>query len=127
MRRILLIGGAVIAVASLFGTLGAGGSAPEDATGDAEAERFAERIRGIAMSCAACHGTEARAETAIPRLAGQPEAVVRAQLLAFKADQMPGATVMPRLARGYTNEELAGLARYFSQLDPQFEPEADTR
>ena len=91
-------------------------AAPEGAT------LFEERIQAIAMSCAACHGTDGRLQTAIPLLAAQPAAVMRAQLLAFKQDQMPDATVMPRLAKGYTDEELEALADYFSSLSRRANP-----
>ncbi len=76
-----------------------------------------DRVKAIARTCAACHGTEGRYETGIPTLAGKPEAVLSAQLLAFKRDEMPGATVMPRLMRGYGEDELRAVARYFSGLE----------
>ena len=77
------------------------------------------RIASIARTCAACHGTDGRAVTTIPPIAGKPEVVLRAQLHAFQEDQIPGATVMPRLTKGYTQEELAAVAAYFANLDPQ--------
>lgn len=83
-----------------------------------DGDLLAERAEVIAQSCAACHGTGGRLDTAIPSLAGQPAAVLSAQLLAFKRDQMPGATVMPRLARGYSDEELEAVANYFASLTP---------
>lgn len=72
----------------------------------------------LAGSCFNCHGTEGRSPGAIPSIAGQPYAVLLAQLQAFKAGEVPGATVMPRLATGYTDEELEALARYFSEVQP---------
>lgn len=114
MKQILLTAG-VLAVAALFaGVLVQ--SAPEPESGEVV---LADRAAVIAQSCAACHGTEGRLVTAIPPIAGRPEAVLHAQLVAFKKDQMPGATVMPRLAKGFTDEELAALARYFSELPPE--------
>jgi len=98
-------------------------AAPEDADAlpadqpiPEEMTPFEKRVQVIAMSCAACHGTEGRLRTAIPSLAGQPAPVMQAQLLAFKQDQMPSATVMPRLAKGYSDEELIALAAYFASL-----------
>ncbi len=77
----------------------------------------AERAEAVARTCAACHGTKGGFETDIPSLAGKPEAVLEAQLLAFKRDEMPGATVMPRLTRGYEDDELRAVARYFASLE----------
>lgn len=78
-----------------------------------------ERTAAIAATCSACHGTEGRIRTAIPAIAGQPEAVLAAQLLAFREDAIPGATVMPRLAKGYTEDELRAVASYFAAQSPE--------
>jgi cytochrome subunit of sulfide dehydrogenase len=79
---------------------------------------FAERIEIIAMSCAACHGTDGRLRTAIPALAGRPAALLEMQLQNFKYDRAPIATVMPRIVKAYTDEEIKGLASHFSGLQP---------
>ncbi len=76
-----------------------------------------ERVEAIARTCAACHGTGGQLQTEIPPLAGNPQAVLEAQLLAFKRDEVPGATVMPRLTRGYEDEELRAVAAYFASLE----------
>lgn len=72
----------------------------------------------LAGTCFNCHGTEGRSPGAIPAIAGQPYDVLLAQLQAFKAGEVPGATVMSRLAPGYTDEQLEALALYFSQVQP---------
>ncbi len=79
---------------------------------------FERRIEIIAVSCASCHGTDGMLRTAIPSLAGRPASVLQAQLRAFREDQMPGATLMPRIAPAFTDEEIKGLAEYFSALAP---------
>ena len=74
----------------------------------------------LAGTCANCHGTDGRSPGVIPSLAGRPEAALKAQLLAFKSDTPPaGTTVMNRLAKGYTDEELGALAKHFSQINAQ--------
>jgi len=73
-------------------------------------------ISVLAGSCANCHGTDGRSPGTIPPIAGQAAPVLEAQLKAFKAKQTPGTTVMDRLASGYTDEQIAALARYFSQV-----------
>ncbi len=90
---------------------------PEELPADVERSPFEQRVEIIAMSCAACHGTDGRKATAIPALAGKPFPVLHALLTAFKNDQMPDATVMPRLAKGYTDEELRAVAEYFAALE----------
>lgn len=74
----------------------------------------------LAGACANCHGTDGRSPGGIPSLAGRPEAVLRAQMLAFKSDSPPaGTTIMNRLAKGYSEAEIDALARHFSALSPQ--------
>jgi cytochrome c553 len=34
----------------------------------------------------------------------------------FRSNQRPAATIMPRIARGYSDVEIATLADYFSSL-----------
>jgi cytochrome subunit of sulfide dehydrogenase len=75
----------------------------------------------IAGNCANCHGTKGRSPGAIPGIAGAPYAVLKAQLLAYQADEIPGTTVMNRLAKGYTESELDAIARYFSEIPDQEE------
>lgn len=71
-------------------------------------------LRSLAASCAQCHGTEGRGGgPATPRLAGRPRDELLSALDAYRADARPG-TVMPQIARGYTEAQLAQLATYFS-------------
>lgn len=72
----------------------------------------------LAGSCANCHGTDGISPGAIPTIAGLPFDYLLEQLVAFKADEVPGTTVMSRIAKGYTDEELEALARHFSQIEP---------
>ena len=72
----------------------------------------------LAGACANCHGTDGRSPGAIPSIAGKPFAVLNAQLAAYKAGEDRDATVMTRLALGYTDEELEALARHFSEIEP---------
>ncbi|HZT55498.1 MAG TPA: c-type cytochrome, partial [Burkholderiaceae bacterium] len=66
--------------------------------------------------CAQCHGTDGRAPpgSAVPALAGMPAAYLAEQMQAFKAGTRPG-TVMPQLAKGYSDAQIAQLAAYFAQ------------
>lgn len=75
----------------------------------------------LAGSCASCHGTEGRSSGAIPPLAGAPQAVLAARLAAFKVGNDPNATIMSRIAAGYSDDELEALARYFANLTAEEE------
>lgn len=70
----------------------------------------------LASTCAACHGTEGRSVAGMPRLAGLDESYFIEQMLQFQTGQRP-ATVMMHHATGYTAEEIAKLAKYFSELE----------
>jgi cytochrome c553 len=71
----------------------------------------------LAGPCANCHGTDGRSPGQIVSLAGRPEALLLSQLKAFKSEAPPpGTTIMNRLAKGYTDEQIAALASYFSKI-----------
>lgn len=65
-------------------------------------------------NCFNCHGTEGNAKSAIPTIAGRDKAYLEEALKAFKAGTKQ-ATIMHQLAKGYTDEEIAVLADYFSR------------
>lgn len=69
----------------------------------------------LASTCSGCHGASADGSGGIPGLKGQQQAYLAEQLKAFKGGTRP-ATVMNRLAKGYTDEEIAALALHFSRL-----------
>ncbi len=73
------------------------------------------QTRTWAASCAACHGTDGKSNSAIPSINGQDKAVLLTKLLAYKRDQLP-ATVMHQHAKGYSDAELERLADHFSRL-----------
>lgn len=72
------------------------------------------QARAWAASCAACHGTDGKSNSAIPAIAGQDKAVLLQKLLAYKQGTLP-ATVMHQHAKGYTDAELERLAAHFSR------------
>lgn len=67
-----------------------------------------------AASCAACHGTNGKSNSAIPSIAGQDKQALLAKLKAYKSDQL-SATVMHQHAKGYSDAELERLADFFSR------------
>ena len=72
----------------------------------------------LANACTSCHGIEGRSVGVTPSLAGRPVDELVAMLKAFK-DQSVESTIMGRLARGYSDDEITALATYFSSIGPQ--------
>lgn len=80
-------------------------------------DRSSAQTALLAASCANCHGTDGKLAGAIPAIANRPATALESQLLDFKHDEQTRATVMPRIAKGYSDEELKALAQYFSNID----------
>jgi cytochrome subunit of sulfide dehydrogenase len=66
-----------------------------------------------ALACSGCHASAASVETPVPRLAGRDANVIVAAMQAFRAGQMP-ATVMDRIAKGFTDEEIKAIAAWYA-------------
>lgn len=67
-----------------------------------------------AEGCYGCHGPGGTGAGAIPALAGRDAAELRSAMLAFRANERPG-TIMGRVARGYTDAEIAAVAEHFAR------------
>ena len=72
-------------------------------------------VRSLAANCAACHGFQGHPAKGsdLAGLAGKPRNELLMALTQFKEGKKP-ATVMHQLAKGYSEQELAALADYFS-------------
>ena len=69
----------------------------------------------LADTCAGCHGTDgASVGPATPSIAGLSEAYFNDTMLAFKSGDRP-STVMGRIAKGYSEEEINLMAGYFAK------------
>ena len=100
--------------AALAGALLAGlHTAPAWADAQSDTERL--RTRALAATCAHCHGTDGHAVQgqAMVKLAGLPEKYILEQLTAFRIGQRP-ATIMHQITKGYSQEQLETLAKYFA-------------
>jgi len=77
------------------------------------------RTRALASACAQCHGTEGQAVQgeALIRLAGLPQDYIIGQLLAFRTGARP-ATIMHQITRGYSQEQLEELSKFFAAQKP---------
>ena len=68
----------------------------------------------LATACFTCHGTEGKSPGAIPSLHGKTAAYIEQQLKAFKVDQRQ-VTLMNRIAKGYSDSEIAAIAKYLGR------------
>jgi len=73
------------------------------------------RLRSLASTCAQCHGTDGHAVEgeALIRLAGLPADYTLSQLLAFRTGERK-ATIMHQITKGYSQDQLESLAKYFA-------------
>lgn len=75
-----------------------------------------EQIRAarvLAANCAACHGANGKAQGTMPALAGKSREYLIEQLQAFKSGRREG-TIMPQIAKGYSDLQINRLAEYFA-------------
>lgn len=69
----------------------------------------------VGVTCAGCHGTDGVSKGAAPSLAGLPAKHLYASMAAFKSGKRPGS-IMPRIAKGYSDAELHNVAKYFAAM-----------
>ena len=70
----------------------------------------------LSNACAGCHGTHGEsAGPSMPALAGQSKVAIVESMKGFKSGERP-STVMGRLSKGYSDEQLQALAAYFAGL-----------
>jgi sulfide dehydrogenase cytochrome subunit len=70
----------------------------------------------LAQACAGCHGQAGAGQGQIPAIAGYDREAFAQVWSEFRDNQRP-ATIMNRIARGYTEDEVAALAAYFAELN----------
>ncbi|MFX1766370.1 c-type cytochrome [Paraburkholderia sp. A1RI-2L] len=90
----------------------------EDAPADAALER-----RGLSLvqarSCQACHGPQLMGKDLAPRLGGQGEAYLVAQLAAFKSGERHDPTgAMNGVAATLSSGDISAVARYLARVSP---------
>ncbi len=78
---------------------------------------IAQDGQSLAATCAACHGTRGQSIGVMPVLAGIDKAAMIATMQAFKHGLRPG-TIMPQLAKGYSDLQIADMADFFSKQKP---------
>lgn len=73
--------------------------------------------RSLAASCSNCHGTNGVSQGAVPSLAGAARADLVTKMQEFKSGKRPG-TIMPQLAKGYSDTQIETLAAWFATQKP---------
>ena len=66
-----------------------------------------------AAACSGCHPSSARVPSPVLRLAGLDRAIIVKAMQDFRAGQRPG-TVMDRIAKGFTDDEIQAIAAWFA-------------
>jgi cytochrome subunit of sulfide dehydrogenase len=64
-----------------------------------------------AASCSGCHPTSSRVTSPVPRLLGVDRAAIVRAMQEFRSGQR-AATVMDRIAKGFTDEEIQAIAAW---------------
>ena len=82
-------------------------------SGLAQAQFDPLQVRSWAASCAACHGTDGRAQPGMESLAGANKDDMVKKMLDFKNGRRP-ATIMHQLSKGYSDEQIVAIAGYFA-------------
>ena len=72
--------------------------------------------RGLAATCANCHGTDGKGvvDGGIPLINQLSSAEILTQLKAYKSGTLDG-TIMPQLAKGYSDQQLTTIANQFGK------------
>jgi len=66
-----------------------------------------------ASSCSGCHPATAGVATPVPRLNGRDAAQITTAMSEFRTGKRP-ATVMDRIAKGFTDDETKAIAAYLA-------------
>jgi cytochrome subunit of sulfide dehydrogenase len=66
-----------------------------------------------AASCSGCHPASARVTSPVPRLAGLDRGVIVRAMQDFRSGTR-AATVMDRIAKGFTDQEIEAIAAWYA-------------
>jgi cytochrome subunit of sulfide dehydrogenase len=68
-----------------------------------------------AVSCSGCHPASARVTSPVVRLNGLDRAAIVRAMQEFRSGQRTG-TVMDRIAKGFTDDEIQAIAAWYATL-----------
>jgi cytochrome subunit of sulfide dehydrogenase len=66
-----------------------------------------------AAACSGCHPASTRVTSPVPRLAGRDSAAIVKAIQDFRSGARAG-TVMDRIAKGFTDEEIQAIAAWYA-------------
>jgi sulfide dehydrogenase cytochrome subunit len=69
----------------------------------------------MVQTCYVCHGPDGKSAGPIASLAGLPKDHIARQLTEFKTDRRPG-TIMNRIAKIYSDEQIVAIAEFIATL-----------
>jgi sulfide dehydrogenase cytochrome subunit len=70
--------------------------------------------RNLAATCTNCHGTNGVSQGGTESLAGMAKDTLIRKMQEYKSGSKP-ASIMPQLAKGYTDEQIALIAGWFAE------------
>lgn len=82
---------------------------------DPRIETKEKQIESLVFTCYTCHGTDGESPGDIPSLKGRSAEKNKAKLLAFRQDKND-PTIMNRIARGYSEDEISRIADYLAAI-----------
>lgn len=110
MSKPLLLG--VASCLGLFGLAACGGSdGSQNQVVRLDIADATNRSAALALACGGCHSPNSRAFVSLD---GYNADAMRAALRTYK-EEADGTTVMHRMARGYSDEDIDLLAAYFAE------------
>jgi cytochrome c553 len=71
--------------------------------------------RTVGVTCNGCHGTDGVSVNSAPSLKGLPHDHLKKSMMDFKSGARP-SSIMGRIAKGYTDNEIDAVAKYFSDM-----------
>lgn len=69
----------------------------------------------LGNTCVGCHGPNGESKGAAPSIKGTPADRMIQAMQDFKTAKRP-ATIMDRIAKGYSDDEIKAMAEYFASL-----------
>lgn len=80
----------------------------------ASAEASSTATAAMAEACFGCHGPNGQGVSGGAAITGRDKAELAATLIAFRNNERPG-TIMGRIARGYSDAELAAIVEFIAR------------
>jgi len=73
------------------------------------------QTESLVFTCYTCHGTDGESPGDIPSIKGGSAEKIKEKLLAFRQDQND-PTIMNRIAKGYSEDEITKIAEYLAAI-----------